>query len=232
MKKKILVIEDDAVLKDNTAELLKLSGYDVITAADGRQGMALINNDRPDLVLCDIFMNGSGGYSVLQAKNQNTETAGIPLIFMTGKTDQAELRKGMELGADDFLFKPFQDIELLRAIETRINMREHLISKYLQDGTGKIVPLPELIQDILQEAVSIELKRGELLYRQDGASVAVYYIIKGSIKVYRISDQGKSYITDLASEGDIVGYKAAIENREYRQFAESMTPALVKRIPG
>ncbi|MEP6279742.1 MAG: response regulator, partial [Nonlabens ulvanivorans] len=122
--KKILIIEDDAALRENTAELLELSDFEVITAANGRLGIEQAQNNKPDVIVCDIMMPEVDGYGVLEALSLDVSTNQIPFIFLSARTDHKEVRKGMDLGADDYLTKPFEEEELLNAIETRLAKAE------------------------------------------------------------------------------------------------------------
>src|SRR5699024_5562556 len=111
--KKILIIEDDEILKDNTAELLELSGYEVMTASNGTDGVEQAKTHNPDLIICDIMMRKMDGYEVLESLTANESTRYIPFIFLTAKTEHREIRKGMDMGADDYLTKPFDESDLL-----------------------------------------------------------------------------------------------------------------------
>jgi len=122
--KKILVIEDDQQIRHSITELLTYEGYEVVQAENGRIGLQRINESRPDIILCDIVMPELGGYGVLIELRRHQETADIPFIFLTAKSTMGELRKGMELGADDYLTKPFEVDELLSAIQTRLDRYE------------------------------------------------------------------------------------------------------------
>src|SRR6478672_6400858 len=97
--KTILLIEDNELIRENTAEILELSGYHVLTAENGKVGVELALGTKPDLVVCDIMMPVLDGYGVLQIFNQNPQLAGVPFIFLTAKTERVELRRGMELAA-------------------------------------------------------------------------------------------------------------------------------------
>src|SRR6188474_2928613 len=119
MKKKILLVEDNPEVRENTAEILELAGYTVVTAPDGKAGVDLAQKQRPNLVICDIMMPELDGYGVLHILSKSEETAGIPFIFLTAKTEKTDIRKGMNLGADDYLTKPFDDTDLLNAVEAR-----------------------------------------------------------------------------------------------------------------
>ena len=106
--KKILLIEDDIVLRENTAELLELSGYKVETASNGRAGIEVAKKYLPNLIVCDIMMPELDGYGALESLSKNDSTKYIPFIFLSAKTERKDVRKGMDLGADDYITKPLQ----------------------------------------------------------------------------------------------------------------------------
>ncbi|MEM9540318.1 MAG: EAL domain-containing protein [Cyanobacteria bacterium P01_E01_bin.42] len=129
---KILAIEDDENIRDNLLEVLCLEGYDLVAAPNGRHGLQLAREESPDLILCDLMLPELNGYEVLQSIRQNTDLANIPFIFLTGKAEKEYFRQGMELGADDYLTKPFSLSELLGAIETQLQKRERLSDRLRQ----------------------------------------------------------------------------------------------------
>ena len=134
--KKIVLIEDQDEVRENTAEILELDGYKVYTAENGKAGVALAIREKPDLIICDIMMPVLDGYGVLHTLSKNKETAGIPFIFLTAKTEKSDFRKGMEMGADDYVTKPFDGIELLSAVEARLKKSEAIKKTYSQDAKG------------------------------------------------------------------------------------------------
>lgn len=123
MNKKVLIIEDNDDIRESTAEVLELAGYETFTAKHGKLGVEMALKHTPDVILCDIMMPELDGYGVLYLLNKNQKTANIPFIFITAKTERADMRKGMEMGADDYLTKPFDDIELFKAIESRFKKK-------------------------------------------------------------------------------------------------------------
>ncbi|MGY0040715.1 response regulator transcription factor [Pedobacter sp. NJ-S-72] len=123
-KQRILIIEDNDDIRESTAEILELADYEVFQADNGKKGVETAHSHLPDLILCDIMMPELDGYGVLYLLNKNPETAAIPFIFLTAKAERMDMRKGMEMGADDYLVKPFDDVELLNAIESRFSKRE------------------------------------------------------------------------------------------------------------
>ena len=118
--KKVLLIEDDTVLRENTAELLELSDYEVLTAANGKIGLDRAKETKPDIIMCDIMMPVLDGYGVLEGLSKHHDTKFIPFIFLSAKTERQDVRKGMDLGADDYITKPFSEDEIISAIESRI----------------------------------------------------------------------------------------------------------------
>ncbi len=128
---KILVIEDEALVRANILEILDSSGdFDALGAENGLVGVRLAQEHRPDLIVCDIMMPELDGYGVLEALRADPATAAIPFIFLTAKADQGDLRFGMNLGADDYLTKPFRRTELLMAISTRLEKQTALANRY------------------------------------------------------------------------------------------------------
>lgn len=124
--KKILVIKDEKDIRENILDLLNEEGYIAIGAQDGEEGIHRIWQEFPDLVVCDILMPKVDGYGVLTVMSKSPITATIPFIFLTAKTQSRDFRKGMVLGADDYITKPFTRIELLQAIETRLLKHDQL----------------------------------------------------------------------------------------------------------
>lgn len=120
MSAKILVIEDELQIRENIADMLMLTGFEVLTAADGQEGIRNAVSWRPDLILCDVFMPFLNGFQVLESIRQNQAVAKTKFIFLTAKADISDFKQGMALGADDYLLKPFKMKELLAIIQSRI----------------------------------------------------------------------------------------------------------------
>lgn len=124
----ILLIDDNAEMADNISSILQLARYDVTYAPNGKAGVDLAKKNNPDLILCDIMMPELDGYGVVQILRNDPETANIPFIFLTCKTDKNDFRLGMNLGADDYITKPFDSVDLLKVIEMRLKKNELLKS--------------------------------------------------------------------------------------------------------
>src|SRR4026208_1574001 len=148
--KSVLVIDDNADIRDNTAEILDLAGYKTYTAENGKKGVDIAIREKPHVIVCDIMMPELDGYGVLHLLRKNAETENIPFIFLTAKTERSDLRKGMEMGADDYLTKPFDDVELLKAIETRLKRTDALKHDYETsiEGVNEFLEQAKKIHDL------------------------------------------------------------------------------------
>ena len=121
--KTVLIIEDNLELRENTAELLEFEGYQVVTAKNGKQGYKMVKDNPPDLIVCDVLMAESDGLSFLKMLKADQATADLPLIFFSAGSAPNSIIKGIEQGADEYLSKPFTDIELLTAVKRQVNGR-------------------------------------------------------------------------------------------------------------
>lgn len=234
--KTILVIEDNKDLRDNTAEILEMANYKVLQAENGKMGVDIAQNAKPDLIISDIMMPVLEGYGVINLLNKNPDTASIPFIFLTAKSERSDMRKGMEMGADDYISKPFDDIELLNAVESRFKKNEVLKAEYSQNvqGLNKFFSEVQKFDDLKKLSAhrrSKVYKKKEVIFSEEGMPVFLYFLVKGKVKVYRSHEYGKELITTLYKEGDFFGYNALLENTTYGETAEALEDAEVCLIP-
>jgi len=150
MKKKILIIEDDSTILGNTVEFLKEEGFEAFTAINGVEGIQKAIEVLPDLILCDINMPLKNGYEVCKTLQSVPDTSTIPFIFLTAKGEKDDLRLGMQLGADDYLTKPFDFSELLKSIRIRLEKKERYI-KQSDEKFNALIDNPLLGVFILSE---------------------------------------------------------------------------------
>jgi len=234
--KTILLIEDNKELRQNTAEILELAGYKVLSAENGKIGVELAFSHAPDLIVCDIMMPELDGYGVLYMLSKNSSTSSIPFIFLTARSEKNDLRKGMEMGADDYLTKPFDDLELLKVVEIRLKKTETL--KTHLSSTAESVN--SFIESVASSA-NIKLtsddreihsyKKKQLLYSEGKRPVAVYFVINGKIKTYKKNEFDKELITGLHTAGDFIGYTAMLEDTTHKETAEIIEDAELMIIP-
>ncbi len=146
--KTILIIEDDSLIRTNLQYLLNKVDYKLLVASNGEEGIKIAREANPDLIICDILMPGIDGYEVKSRLEKDEKTALIPFIFLTAKADYEDLRRGMNLGADDYIYKPFKASDLLNTIELRLARYETLknFNKYNRNGKKFAYKDPILIE--------------------------------------------------------------------------------------
>lgn len=234
--KTILIIEDNESVRENTAEILELANYKVLQAANGKIGVDLAQKAKPDLIICDIMMPVLDGYGVIHLLNKNPETASIPFIFLTAKSERSDYRKGMEMGADDYINKPFDDIELLNAVESRLKKSEILQAKYSQNvqGLDKFFDEAKKFEDLKNlsnNRRSKHFKKKEIIFSDGNEPTYLYFLLKGKVKTFRSHEYGKELTISLYKEGDFFGYVPLLEEKPYAETAEALEDSDVCLIP-
>ena len=233
-KRTILIIEDNLEIREGTAEILELTGsYNVLTAENGKIGVDLALKHIPDLILCDIMMPELDGYGVLYMLSKQESTMHIPFIFLTAKSERVDMRKAMEMGADDYLVKPFDDIELLNSIESRLRKRDSLQS-VLEKPT--VLNLSEedqhiLLNDLVKEARVKLYKKKQLIYEDGDSPIYVYYLVKGKVRTFLYYQDGRELSTNIHTDGQFFGYESILLNEGYTESASALEDTEVALIP-
>jgi CRP-like cAMP-binding protein/CheY-like chemotaxis protein len=234
--KKVLIIEDSKDILENTAEILELSNYQVFTAENGRQGIASAVANLPDLILCDIMMPELDGYGVLHMVQNNPQLRNTPFIFLSAKTEKDEIRRGMSLGADDYIPKPFDPTDLLNTIESRLKKAEEC-GKVLSHGLHGINELIEIVggekalKDFVDGRHVDKYKKRQKIFLEGNHPIRLYYVQKGRVKVYKINEDGKELIVNIAKEGEFFGYTALLEGSIYHENADALEDSEIAAIP-
>ncbi|HEX8023711.1 response regulator, partial [Mucilaginibacter sp.] len=236
MSQKILIIEDNTDIRENVVEILELAGYTVFESDNGKTGVELAVKNLPDVILCDIMMPELDGYGVLYMLNKNPETATIPFIFLTAKAERIDQRKGMEMGADDYLTKPFDDIELLSAIESRLRKKSAQQSFYSQslESLNSIVSknsgLAELKRVIAERKARL-FKKDQVIYYDGDKGNGLYLILNGRVKTVKLANDGRELMTAIHSAEEYLGVNAMLSNEPYSDTATAMEDSLLCLIP-
>jgi CRP-like cAMP-binding protein/CheY-like chemotaxis protein len=236
VKAKILVIDDNEEIRENIAEILELAGYETFTAADGRKGIEAAIAHKPSVIICDIMMPELDGYGVLHLLQRNPEMNKTPFIFLTAKTERSDFRKGMEMGADDYITKPFEEIELLNAVEARLKKLEISKVAYASTENGFVNFLKDVGNAGLLKSMSTQFEvysyeRKSVLYSEGKKPRYLFFIVKGKVKIHRSHDDGKEYILGLFKEGDFLGYAPILKEVNYDETATVMEDAEIMQIP-
>jgi DNA-binding response OmpR family regulator len=222
MKKKILIIEDNADVRENLSEILTLSGYETQTASNGKEGVQAALSHPPDIILCDIMMPELDGYGVLRILSKNENTASIPFIFLTAKTELMDVRRGMTLGADDYITKPFDDVELLDTLEVRMQKR-----KYTGGAAPSLIKLPdgeEIIRNIpeaIQEGDPRIIRKKDLLFLEGQTCRNVFIVKSGRAIAIKIDAYSKEVVTRLYQYPMIIGVSSAFTGPRYQESVKA-----------
>lgn len=222
--KKILLIEDDVTVRENTAELLELSNYEVVTAPDGKKGVDKAKEEIPDIIVCDIMMPELDGYDVLSRLSEDPTTKGIPFIFLSAKTEHKDVRRGMDLGADDYLTKPFEEEDLLSAIESRLAKVEILQSQKNEDESVQNL---SAFREMMRNREQIQFEAGESIYEEGKSSLHFYMVGRGVVKAHKFDSRGKEMITELYKEDDFFGNLSFNKNSAYGEYATALEDSLL-----
>jgi len=223
---KILLVEDNKEIRENTSEILELANYKVRTANNGKEGYELALEETPDLIICDIMMPVLDGYGLLHLVSKNDHLKSVPFIFLTAKTERNDFRKGMEMGADDYITKPFTDIELLNAVESRLQK-----IKFQKENASASKNLNEFLDEIKNEnalenlfnsTITNSYKKKQQIYAEGNHPYSLYYLNSGKIRTYKINENGKELTIGLYNAGDFFGYQALLENSVYKETAETL----------
>lgn len=223
-KTTVLIIEDNEEIREGTAEILELTGYRVLTAPEGKSGVDLALKHVPDLILCDIMMPELDGYGVLYMLNKHESTAQIPFIFLTAKAERADLRKAMEMGADDYLTKPFDDMELLNAIETRLKKRKQWegTEKLRQQRVIGTEEQEAMLARLIEGARMKTYKKKQFIYQESDQPLYLYYVKKGKIRSFLYYLDGRELSTGIYGEDSFFGYESLLLQEPYSDNTESL----------
>ena len=232
----ILVIEDTHEVRENIAEILELDDYSVLQAANGKEGVSLAIEHTPDLILCDVMMPELDGFGVLKILNKNQKTHHIPFIFLTAKAEKADFRKGMGLGADDYITKPFDDTDLLEAIEMRLK-KSSLIQKSFDQTESGLQQFfsqargEEALKSITEKREVRYFNKKDVIYREGQNPRWLFFIVSGRVKQVRTNELGKDLLINIYNPGEFFGYQSLITQLPYANTTVALEESTIRLIP-
>lgn len=233
-KYKILVIEDNAGMRENIQEILELSQYEVQSAADGLEGIQMARQFKPDLVLCDIMMPNLDGFGVLKIMQQDSTLQTIPLIFLTAKAEKEDFRKGMNLGAEDYLVKPFEDVDLLEVIEKKLQKYRELARTRTSKTLAGLIEFNQLDQyssvvNLINQSPSREFGKKSKLWTQNEKVNSIHYVESGLLKEGIDTVGAKEFIFEFYTGPGFAGVNHLFQS-VFHSHCEVIEPAHVKSI--
>lgn len=235
--RKVLFIEDNEDVRELTKDMLELANFEVATAENGRLGIEKAKQFLPDIIICDIMMPEADGYEVLEVLSQDQKTASIPFIFLTAKSEKTDVRKGMNMGADDYLIKPFEENELLDAIDSRLKRSDFLKQEFSKNLEGINEFLEEAsqymdIESLTKNYYLDSYKKKEELFREGNHASNLFFVQSGSVKTFKTTASGKAFVTGLYGAGDFVGQMSLFnEKGTYVETASVLSATEVCSIP-
>lgn len=236
MEAKILIIEDNNDVRENLEELLQLSGYTVYTAENGKIGTAKALEKIPDLILCDIMMPELDGFGVLRILSNHPATMDIPFIFLTAKTEKEDFRKGMGLGADDYITKPYDDVQLLDTVEVRLKKSARIKNSFDKTGHGlqKFIDEAKAQKEFDKLSENRETRKyhkKDVIYEAGQYPKWLYFVSSGSVKSFQVNDFGKEFTTNIYSKGDFFGYIPLLKGEKYHDNVSVIDDCELRLIP-
>ena len=211
---KIVVIEDEMGIRESLNDILELSGYEVVTASNGKEGLMAIIENKPDLVLCDVNMPEMDGFEVLSALNERMKDQVLPpFLFLTARVELTDIRKGMSLGADDYIIKPFEHTDLLQSIRMRLEKRGRLLVEKEERNPGDRIAVHATESNKLaipnEEGLTL-VPFGEILFCQADRAYCRFYLKSGE-KIL-VSKSMKEFEDILIDHGFVKVHKSNIVN--------------------
>ena len=233
--KKILVIEDNEDIRENLAEILELAGYKTSTAENGKKGIEMAEQFQPHLILCDVMMPVLDGYGTLSIMRKKTQTADIPFIFLTAKSEKTDFRYGMNLGADDYITKPFESNELLRVIELRL-ARAEKIRQAADKGNDihhfiNVAKGIEALKTLAEQRENRLFSKKNAIYTDGAVPRFLFYIQRGKVKIFKINSDGKELIIAILGKNDLFGQLALLSETNYTDSAAALEDCELTLIP-
>lgn len=233
--KKIAIIEDNHEVRENLAEILMLSGYECVEAENGIEGVKAVKEHLPDLILCDVMMPELDGFGVLRILNSDPKLMHIPFMFLTAKAEKTDFRKGMGLGADDYITKPFDDVELLDSIEMRLRKSAKLqqmdnsdssVRMFLDEAKGSAA-----LMQLSEDRESRRYQKKDFVYEDGQYPKWLFYIVKGQVKCQQTNEFGKDLITHVYGPEDFFGFLPLLKGSRYEETAIATEETEVRMIP-
>ncbi|HLN96355.1 MAG TPA: response regulator [Flavobacterium sp.] len=222
----ILVIEDNKDILDNIAEILRLARYEVLTADNGKAGLEIALQEVPDLIVCDVMMPELDGYGVLYLLHRKRETEHIPFVFITTRSERTDLRKAMEMGADDYLIKPFEDIELLHAIESQLKKRESLqmagFGALEHERTGIHPGASSELRRLAAEGSTRMFKKNQVIHYEGDPAQGLYQVLSGRVKTSKMGEDGREFITGVYGPEQFFGTSLLLSGRPHTDTSTAL----------
>lgn len=232
---KILLIEDNPEIRESMAEILELSGYEIFKAHNGKIGVTKARETKPDLIICDVMMPELDGFGVISLLSKDPETQQIPFIFLTSKMDPKDIRKGMNLGADDYLTKPFELSELLNAIDLRLEKAHKRAPQIVEPNINLSIGSSQKGKYQFEEWVKsydeLHFASKQVFFEAGSSPSSFYWLTEGIVQLQSEPSPGRVFMRDLQQSPIFLGLSALLAAKPQTESAISMTKGKMRLIP-
>ena len=229
----ILIIDDDPTMRQITSDVLELSGFTVIEAENGKAGVELAKKSEVDLIICDVEMPELDGYGVQKIINAEPNLINTPFIFLSGKDKVADIRKGMDLGADDYLVKPLSKTDLLNAVDSRLakaeKFKNYQISLFKNNSLSN--ESFKTLFDLTDGENSVSFRKTDVIYREGEEPHSLYFIKSGRVKISKNNLEGKEFVSNIMGSGSFIGHHAILEKTTYHEDAFALDDSVLIYVP-
>ena len=224
---KVLVIEQDLSISSNISQLLSLSNFDVLNAFDGPSGIEMAYQSEPDIIICSRELPVIDGLGVLHLIRQQAGCSNVIFIMISPKLEWEEIRLALDNGIDDFIFRPLNCSEIMMVIKKRIkNQQSNEQERKYLNGASK-----SDLTSLINNKPEISLRKKQQIYREGARASHLYYVKSGTVKEYKINDDGKEFILNIYKPGDFFGYFAMLENSLHTETSETIEDTVLVEIP-
>lgn len=233
MKQKILLIASEPTVRTSISEILELADYNLIQAADGKSGVELAVQESPDVIITELSLTGLDGFGVIHLLQTKPWFAHTVFIVLCSSCEKRELRKAMEMGADDVIIKPIEGTELLSCLETRIRKREMGGAwKKKEEQQGPLAETEREIHDFLVKDRNVDrYNKKQLIVKEGERPTRLYYLINGKARSFKTHPDGKDLVIELYGPGDYLGFIEIINDTNHDETVEAIDYTELALIP-
>lgn len=235
----VLIIDSDKTFCSRVVNVLKLAGYGVLNAYSGKEGVSIGLEHDPDIILCDNQLHDFDGYAILQLLKRNEKTRAIPFVFTSAKNGIVDLRRAMDLGADDYLIKPFSDSQLLKTLDTRLKKHQfykdhfgNINNKQINHNHNGSVSATNgsIFDSLLEERKVRSFKKGHAIFFEGDPCTLIWILLSGTIKTTKMAEDGRELITGIFHQNDFLGINSLFADDSYFETAIAVTDCKLTNI--
>ena len=233
---KILIVDNRPDKRASLKEILELAHYQTAEAQNGQEALQRVEKERPDLILCKAELPELNGYELLRLLSKDPELVTMAFVFTCPEATPKDIRRGMNLGADDFLREPYSKMELIDTVEARLSRIQQLSNRD-EKPTGDLLGFMDEVtkikglEDLSEGQQRRDYKKREVVFHEGDPAHHLYYVLKGRVKLIKTDHYGKELINEFIDQKQFFGYLALMKGEEFHQTAVCLEPSEIVKIP-